>query len=1229
VAGMAISNSEIKAAFTLFAGDGPNTKIISLKDGKLDKQTTMNFTGVARRTAASLAELAPILDEFPKNCAFMPGVTRLGEVRIGPADYLKEGEISRSNEEFYFGDGPGFLVFDYDADGVGDHYTPNELVELIDTHAAPGVARVERLQRMSTSAAIYDADGREMSKAQSGCHIIMVVSDATDIPRIGKLILDRLTLNGHGHCRLSTVGSILHRGPVDVAIYQANRLMYEAPPILKDGLVQRRPPTEHIEGNPCYDSKACPSLTPDELVQLAAIRAANAEVVKPRQEAVRREYSAKEGKRTGRSPEAVYQSLLAYEQGVIDADQVVFTKDGVATTPQKLHDLGKSAYIKNPFEPELANALFIRYSEGGAEIKLFNHGESRLRVQNLRLAAPLPPAYPVSSGSVEAARVDVEKVVASFRKGVNEYWADEDEERPEMLLITPTGTGKSTAVRKSIPGLVADSPGLSIVYAVPNHSLGREQEMELARDLSGTGVKVRVYRGRKADNLDRPTGNPDLAYEKMCVEHEDAAKVSAAHGDVFKMMCKGENRNCPHFSGCAYLAQQSETADVWIVPHHLLMSAKPKCIGTVAAVIVDEDITPLMFHGVDKRYPVHVSIDEMVATIRALRKAGEDAAYIRAASMLEGMVPVLEGLTSGTVNKRSLLRAVAEVVPFWDDAPNAVEALTNLNSMIWGCMRKVEGVEPGQSAESRAAALERVSSLNEGHRRVGALVRIIRDHMEAAPDGWFHGPDTLDELKRQEDALWKSVWRFAEPGYDRPTLDNMAKRFGVGDTSILPGMRRVDDGLDISWLKERKVGWLAPTLFMDATAKPEVYKSIFPAIGDNVTEVECSAPYMNVRQVTDWNGSRNKIVPNAKGDKKENIAHVAQYIEGRAAQFKGKGGIVDGKPIDVLVITYKDTREILEKIALPNVEYAHFGKLVGMDRWKNVACVIVVGGAVKGVDAIECRAELLKGDALDPLDHAFGEWYAVEKVEGRRRDKKPGPALTRYYHNDPLAEALRWQMTEGELMQAIGRGRGVLRGPDDTLQVDILTNVPLPGAVDEFCTRDELFPTWGDRLAARGIIMECGTGTRGFYEVAAAVLGTTAKRLKNHVFDTERRGGGGSGVGSLTVGISYSSTLYTIPTVRDGSRKFLSIFWGRAKIRIGRYAVPIFFAPEIDLAQMFGPEARIDVLEPSFTIEKPVQAPPHTARRATDILFGRYPAKHRGLPFGMTALVCSAPKQHC
>jgi putative DNA primase/helicase len=75
-------------------------------------------------------------------------------------------------------------------------------------------------------------------------------------------------------------------------------------------------------------------------------------------------------------------------------------------------------------------------------------------------------------------------------------------------------------------------------------------------------------------------------------------------------------------------------------------------------------------------------------------------------------------------------------------------------------------------------------------------------------------------------------------------------------------------------------------------------------------------------------------------------------------------------------------------------------------------------------------------------------------------------------HADPTAEAIRWSICEAELIQAMGRGRGVNRTAGTPLQIDLLTDVVLPISVAELVDWQDLRPARCDLMAARGVVLE-------------------------------------------------------------------------------------------------------------------------------------------------------------
>jgi hypothetical protein len=167
-------------------------------------------------------------------------------------------------------EGQGILMLDYDPPKGGKAHTRDELLELLRT-ALPTLKDCEMLWWSSASSCIYQGD-TEISGIK-GQRIYLMVTDARDIPRAGKAILDHLWANGVGSYEVSTSGALLERGLFDASVWQPNRIDFAAGAKCHEGLVQKRGEPVLIHGKTkVIDSKvAIPDLDP-ELTVKAEIR---------------------------------------------------------------------------------------------------------------------------------------------------------------------------------------------------------------------------------------------------------------------------------------------------------------------------------------------------------------------------------------------------------------------------------------------------------------------------------------------------------------------------------------------------------------------------------------------------------------------------------------------------------------------------------------------------------------------------------------------------------------------------------------------------------------------------------------------------------------------------------------------------------------------------------------------------------------------------------------------
>jgi hypothetical protein len=84
-------------------------------------------------------------------------------------------------------------------------------------------------------------------------------------------------------------------------------------------------------------------------------------------------------------------------------------------------------------------------------------------------------------------------------------------------------------------------------------------------------------------------------------------------------------------------------------------------------------------------------------------------------------------------------------------------------------------------------------------------------------------------------------------------------------------------------------------------------------------------------------------------------------------------------------------------------------------------------------------------------------------------------------HPDPLVEAVRHQICEAELTQAIGRTRAIRRTADDPVEIILVTCVPVARRVDALTTWDDLVPDRLDLAGARGVMLDNNTDLASAY----------------------------------------------------------------------------------------------------------------------------------------------------
>lgn len=605
-------------------------------------------------------------------------------------------------------------------------------------------------------------------------------------------------------------------------------------------------------------------------------------------------------------------------------------------------------------------------------------------------AAPTYPDHRVSVAEAEAATAVVvedffARHVPAWKAEVTQWKAEveeakerglEEPQKPEPVSVAArveTAIGKTALAIKA--AAAAAKAGISIVYAAPMHSL----LAELAERFTAEGVEARVYRGYASPDPDAP----DML---MCLDIPAMQDARDAVRPIPSTVCErkdkatGEKFFCQFHDRCGMERQRKAKAPVWLVPHALLFQARPGAIPAPDALVIDEGITM----GALPDKPARMSLD---AIQRApVEPCDESPIFTNSANDLD-------------VARANLLRALRD---HQDDGPlqRAILIRHGLTATVaaeaysfeWGRLRD-PGIMPGMDAKARKACAAAVGQHN-------------RDAKSLA-------------------GIWSEVRAFLAGNAD--ASGRLSLRYDEEDEARVLERRSLDTV---------RASWAAPALLIDATL-PEA-PLLEPVMGHRV-EVRADntarwSPYVKVRQILGAPVSARKlgIIDNEDSDAegeapctpKRVITDLLRLVRLRAAVVW---------PRVVVVIAPMRLVEVLTEIGLPeNVETAHFGAVAGIDRWAKAAGLICVGRLQPGPAIVEPLAGIVTGTvpaAMPVNPKGGGRWYlrdegAIRLAGGR------GVQVERIRHPDSMVEALRWQITEAGLIQAIGRLRALRRGPD-------------------------------------------------------------------------------------------------------------------------------------------------------------------------------------------------------
>ena len=462
----------------------------------------------------------------------------------------------------------------------------------------------------------------------------------------------------------------------------------------------------------------------------------------------------------------------------------------------------------------------------------------------------------------------------------------------------------------------------------------------------------------------------------MCLDIEAVTLGQQAGVNVRDTICA----RCAHREDCrriGYEAQVHATADLWIVPHALLFTEQPPTMRSARLLVIDEAIA---LSGI--RPNSKIDIDELSSFI-----------------------------TQGHGHRR---RRVPAWVPNELKPSRTLEELSaDLNEELRPIHLKLVEVAATHPASRHGVPLEKAAlsgiTYNEAerarelnrkrHRVLGKLDMVSRDDMLTS----LQRIAAENRKSRNAGMLWRCIRDFLADKHAEQCGRVFIIENNKGERSF--GIRTLD-GLGQGWRS-------LPVLHLDATGRIQLLKHRFVQ-ATLVADIVAAEPSLRIEQIVSATFSKASLVE-VNGRPRRLADAVRRDILARIA----------GKPGRYLVVTHKALAEEWRRAMPAHVEVGWFGNLRGLDAYGDATAIFIVGRW--GLEPKEAAniAGIVSGRAIDRLEG----WYPSQAVTLRAAD---GTTCTvdADCHPDPLADEVRQAVVVDELVQVIGRGRAVRRGPE-------------------------------------------------------------------------------------------------------------------------------------------------------------------------------------------------------
>jgi hypothetical protein len=243
----------------------------------------------------------------------------------------------------------------------------------------------------------------------------------------------------------------------------------------------------------------------------------------------------------------------------------------------------------------------------------------------------------------------------------------------------------------------------------------------------------------------------------------------------------------------------------------------------------------------------------------------------------------------------------------------------------------------------------------------------------------------------------------------------------------VPGVRPI--------IKSRQV----PVFIMDATLPDErMLRAFFPQV-EVVADIDVIMPeHVHITQILGAPVSKRRLFRWRKKEPKagaRNLKAIRRFVLQWWMEHERK---------PMLVICQQQVEEWLKKAGMPDdITIRHYNDISGLDKFKHVRSLLLIGRTIPLPVATEAFAGALVG--FEPIKVPPDQWWYPPIERAIRLADGTGILVERCdQHPDPVAEQVRQQICEAQMVQAIGRARAINRTAEDPVAIGIAADVVLP-----------------------------------------------------------------------------------------------------------------------------------------------------------------------------------------